>query len=117
MTEQNTDYVPDRESWIRGYAQSLYDNLLSPQQPDWPAALIVADREWGNRYEQIARETQAGAADYESVGVRYCVTHHGLMEEDMSNCDMVEPTDDTPCDLRELVYKAAQIDSSGSEES
>lgn len=39
-----------------------------------------------------------------TVGVRYCTNHHGLMEEDMSTCDMVDPTDDTPCDLRMLGY-------------
>jgi hypothetical protein len=53
------------------------------------------------------------SAEYVPVGVRYCVVHDGLMEEDMSRCDNAEPPNDEDCDLRELVYKRTQIDSSG----
>ena len=47
------------------------------------------------------------------VGVDYCVTHHGIRNEDMRRCDFVDgyetkdpPVDpeDFPCDLRPLGY-------------
>lgn len=37
-----------------------------------------------------------------STGVFYCVAHHGICNEDQTQCDLFDSSDeDKPCDFRE----------------
>lgn len=44
-----------------------------------------------------------------SAGVRYCVVHHGIANEDDEECDFAHDggeNEDQWCDFRDLVYEA-----------
>lgn len=47
------------------------------------------------------------SADYErvEVGVRYCVAHHGIANEDDEVCDFTPDRQIEDCDFRQLWYE------------
>lgn len=64
---------------------------------------MTVDRDT-ERYPELGEKVTVKTNPLVTVGIRYCIAHHGLMEEDMSRCDNAEPLDDSDCDLRELGY-------------
>ena len=53
-------------------------------------------------------------AEFVTVGVDYCVKHHGIRNGDMAFCDMafdIRGRRDDFCDLRPLGYQASHNDS------
>ena len=43
-------------------------------------------------------------------GIRYCLTHHGIIEQDATVCDFSDENEPGECVSRPLVYLAALSD-------